>query len=94
MTNNKTSDNIEKQCYRCGYLDRFYVKDLKQYNKVKYGWCVNKRNVVGIHDCCDNYKGQYKTKKSNFYLLSALSDILTDLSEIRNILQDDRDNDK
>ena len=86
--------NVKKQCYRCKHLVRFYTKGTTRYKRINYGWCGKKRAVVETRECCDQYSLKHKNKRLDVSLLGALDIILTDISEIRNILQDEKTNEE
>lgn len=79
---------IIKKCINCRYFDRFYIKGVKRYNSVNYGWRCKKVNVVETLESCGEYMLETRTYKSKRAIYAVLSDLLTGISAIRNILQD------
>lgn len=75
-----------KICSQCRYLDRYYTKGETKFNKTEYGWCPIKRESVSINGCCDKYAKRTArgiSKRAKVYL----NDLLTELSEIRKIME-------
>jgi len=79
--------NSTNQCYNCRYLDRFFTKGIKHFDQTKLGWCFQKKEIVNIHDNCDNYIYKPKRKRVNSLILYNLSGLLTEISEIRKMLE-------
>jgi len=75
-----------KQCYNCKYLDRYYTKETKHYRSTQYGWCCKTCGNRNIHESCESYASKPRQKRCNFAIKHCLNDILTELSEIRNLI--------
>lgn len=83
------SDSISK-CYKCKYFDRYYVKDIKRFNRTEMGWCCEKRESVKVDGGCDKFDMKPPSKKSERILAVSLSEILAEISELRNIIEEER----
>ena len=83
-------DGESKQCYMCRNFERYYTKGVKQYSRTKFGYCREKRDNVGIHECCDKYGYRQHAKRTDGSALKYLSDLLTEISELRNVIEDER----
>ena len=79
------------QCYKCRYCDRYYTKGIKQFNKTKFGWCSEKRAITGIHESCGRYVLQSKNRRGRKLLDISISELLMEITEIRKLLETDRD---
>lgn len=80
-----------KQCYNCKHFERYYVKQMIKFEKTKFGRCCLLGNNVNVHDCCQNYVFKPRTKKINGFIQIQLNDILTELTTLRNILEENSD---
>ena len=80
----------QNPCYRCKNLDRFYTRGVKQFNKTKVGWCCKKEEIVNVHDSCDKYELRKPCKRISKSIKFCLNDLLTDISGIREIIEDER----
>ncbi|MBD5132583.1 MAG: hypothetical protein HDT28_08380 [Clostridiales bacterium] len=83
-------ENEHNPCYRCKNLERFYTRGVKQFNKTKVGWCCKKVAVVNIHDSCEKYEPRKPCKRISRAIKFCLNDLLTDISAIREIIEDER----
>lgn len=79
------------QCYDCKYLDRYFTKGIKQFNKTGYGWCCSKCCTVTVHDSCNNYKYRDRQKRSKLLIRYYLNDLLTEISAIRTVIEAQND---
>lgn len=80
-------ENKKKECYRCKYLDRYYTKGIKEYQKTRFGWCCKKQESVTIHNGCENFFAKPKQTRNMRLLRFCLNDLLTEISEIRKIIE-------
>lgn len=83
--------DYRKQCYNCKYFERYYIKQMSKFEKTKLGRCFLHGNYVNIHDCCQDYVYKPRTKKINGFIQIQLNDILTELTTLRNILEENCD---
>ena len=84
-------ENGSNQCFRCKYLDRYYTKGVKSFDKAKCGWCSKKIAVVNIHESCDEFVPDTKSYRSNRLIKINLNNFLTELSQLRKLLECERD---
>lgn len=84
-------ENKGKQCYCCKYLDRFYTRGIKRFNKANCGWCSKQKSVMYIHDDCDCFTHASVRRKNRYLIRHALNELLTELSDIRTVLEAERD---
>ncbi len=76
-------------CYRCRYFDRYYTKGAKSFNKTPYGWCCQAAAEVRADGGCEKYAAKKKTKLHEATIRRCLSDILTELSELKKVVESD-----
>ena len=82
-----------KQCYRCYYYNAYYTKGNFKYNKTKIGFCIKKQKEVDNHGTCDRWSldsnviNSIRKNKS----LNKLYELLGQLSEIRQILEETKE---
>ena len=79
------------QCSECRFCDRYFVKGIKEFKKINFGWCSQRRSTVEIHENCQKFERNVKKVKSKKLLRCYLSDILTEISEIRMIIKEEND---
>lgn len=77
------------ECYRCKHFLRYYTKGVKQHNKTAFGWCCQKTDSVEIHGTCENFALNPRRKKSRKLLGYYLGNLLTEISSIRMILEEE-----
>lgn len=82
-----------KHCYMCRDFSRYYTKGAKRFDKTEFGWCCERRESVNIHYCCDKWKGRLNRRKINGLTKLYLNDILTEISTIRMIIEEENCND-
>ncbi len=80
-------ENENRKCFRCKYLDRYYTKGVKRFNKTKCGWCSIKISDVNIHETCDKFVSDTKSYRSKGLIKINLNNFLTELSELRKLLE-------
>lgn len=79
------------KCYMCRHFDRYYTKGIKHFNKATCGWCTDKREIVGIHENCIHYIPRPRNKRVSTLLRISLSELLTEITEVRKMLEVERD---
>ena len=77
------------ECYRCRNFIRYYTRGAKQFNQTKFGWCGAKLCTVSNREGCEQYVFKKPTKKSRETLRICLSNLLTEISAIRQVLEDE-----
>lgn len=83
-------ENKCKECYKCRNFNRYYVKRNKEFHKVRFGWCCKKKETQSIHETCENFSYHPTQKRRSYeYLLFDLSNLLDELSAIRNIIEEE-----
>lgn len=78
------------QCFRCVFFSRYYTKGVRNFNRTKLGWCTVKRDTVKSDGNCDRYDSKPYMGKPSKSIWRALSDLLTQISEIRAIIEEDK----
>ena len=76
-------------CYRCRYFDRYYIKGVKSFNPTPCGWCCHAAAEVRADGGCEKYAAKKKTKLHEATIRRCLSDILTELSELKKAVESD-----
>ncbi len=78
------------QCFRCMYFSRYYTKGVRKFNRTKLGWCTVKQDSVKFDGNCDKFFSKPYIGKPSKSIWRALSDLLTQISEIRAIIEEDK----
>lgn len=87
------SDNNNK-CYLCQKLCRYYTKGANKYDKTNCGYCTAQGRIVGIHDGCEQYEKRRVQRRNKAMLDRRINDLLTQVHEVRRILESKRDNEE
>ena len=84
-----------KKCYMCKRFDRFYTKGSKQYNRTKYGWCSEQTGIIDSNgEGCERFAKRPKQDRRDCMVTYYLSDILSEITEIRKVLEDEEQGDE
>lgn len=76
-------------CYRCRYFDRYYIKGVKSFKPTPYGWCCHTVGAVRADGGCKKFETKKHTKMREVNIRRCLGDILTELSELRKVVESD-----
>jgi len=84
-----------KKCCYCGNFEGYYTKGLRRYEKSKQGFCSQHRKIVENQNCCECWKKNSKRYSARYRVASrALYEILMDISAIRQIIQENEEENK
>ncbi len=90
MEEEKTSN----KCFKCQKYNAFYTKGIKEFNKTKCGWCSGKREIVNCQDSCEKYEQRCKSYMYSPGAKRCLNSLLTEISEVRKILEAENEENK
>ena len=81
----------DKACWNCGNYKPYYTKGFCRFNKKDVGFCIEQRISVDKHDQCKcwTHKQYFRYQKDSS--LRSLDEILKQLSEVRQILVEDKE---
>ncbi|HIU00552.1 MAG TPA: hypothetical protein IAB64_01035 [Candidatus Coproplasma excrementavium] len=79
-------ENSER-CYNCRNLQRYYTRGVKSYLQTDFGYCCECRAVVEVHHSCEKFVRRTNRRRSERLTRYYLNDILTEISEIRKVLE-------
>lgn len=82
-------ENNSGKCVRCKNLDLYYTKGVKKFSRTKFGWCIVKCATVKTDGGCENYCPIRRKYKTNPMIKYSINEILTELSEMRMLLEDE-----
>ena len=77
------------QCFMCEYFSCFYTKEVKRFKRAECGWCFIKAEIIDKFGSCGNYKSKPRKKPKKRVLMNYLSDLLTQISEIKVIVAEE-----
>lgn len=83
-------ENKSTQCRFCKYLDRYYTRETKMFQKTDLGWCCKKIETVCVTDSCENYVHKTRHKVMRRGIQRYLEDILTQLSAMKCIIEEEK----
>lgn len=84
--------NEEKHCYGCKYYKPYYTKGYIQFDRCEIGLCSKKKATVERHEVCENYSCMYYGRVNRKQAaLSAITEHINILSELKQILEEDDD---
>ncbi len=72
---------------KCEHYDCYYTKGTKRFNKAECGWCTKQRKDVKSRDSCNKFELKKRTFVPRCVVKNYISDILTELTELRLILE-------
>lgn len=86
----------EKQgkCFRCCFFDRYYTREEKHFQRTACGWCGYKEECVSSSETCKAFKKKRGHKRPKRVILLYLHDLLTEISEVRKLIEDDKFDDE
>ena len=83
------------KCYRCRHMDRYYTKEEKQFCKTQFGWCRKRQETIRICEACEEFSCKpVRKNKVNGFLAYYLDGLLTQISQIRAILEEKDEEEK
>ncbi|MDE6059707.1 MAG: hypothetical protein K2G44_06700 [Clostridia bacterium] len=85
----------KKECYACGNYKPYYTKGFCYFDKEKFGFCTKCKKIVNKHENCEYWRNIYHLKglrKAICY--KKLDEILSNLSEIKQILAEEAEEEK
>lgn len=89
------NEKPNKKCAYCGNFDGYYTKGLHRFERTKQGFCSKHNKIVGNNECCECWR---TNSKRFFYRKKvasrALFEMMMDLSAIRQIFQESREEEK
>lgn len=77
------------KCRFCKYMDLYYVRGVTRFERTKLGWCSKKQCNVTTDSGCDMYAVKVVRKKSDIHIKRRLSDLLTEITAIRQIVEEE-----
>lgn len=76
-------------CYNCRYFRRYFVKKKAEYERTKFGYCPKKRENVGIHCKCEQFKFKEILYDFDIPIKCKLEKLLTEISALRMIVEEE-----
>lgn len=83
-----------QKCFNCRYFKRYYLKEVKEFKKTNYGLCYKNGGTVEYCDECENFTFKTRTVRDERAVKECLNGLLTELSAIRQIIEEERDDQK
>ena len=81
----------EEKCGNCRYMDRYYTKGVTRFNKTEYGRCMVRQKSVNVFDSCERYEKRKNMGKASKRVKVCLNDLLTEITEIRKVIEVEQD---
>ncbi len=82
-----------KECWNCGNYGAYYTKGFCHFDKTKQGSCSKHNEIKEKHDSCVFWRqNSHSDGLRKSVSRRALTDILINLSAIRQILQEEQEN--
>ena len=84
-----------KKCLYCRNYTAYYIKGVRSFDSIRQGYCCQHNQIVAGCDSCEYWNNAYH----RFYIrkkatLKTLYDLLTNISAIRQILEECQDEGK
>lgn len=83
-----------ERCFRCNNFDAYFTKGTKRFNRTKCGWCCAKRETVECYGSCEKFEIRSRRGHALRLIKPCLNDMLTELIEIRNLIEEELDENK
>lgn len=91
----ENTEKKNKNCLRCGNFEKYYTKGLYRFESTKHGICRHYNVIVSSNNTCDFWKNnRYRICLRKRAISRALYEILTNISAIRQIIQENQDEGK
>ncbi len=85
-------DEKRKECWNCGNYNAYYTKGFCCFDKTKQGYCSKRLEIKEKHDRCEFWRqNTHLNGMRKAMAKKALTDILINLSAIRQILQEEQE---
>ncbi len=81
-------ENKKNLCYRCKHFDRYYIQGTTKFDKIPLGRCFKTRATVDANSGCENFIFNRKNKFYAEFFGYNLSRILSELTQLRCILEE------
>lgn len=78
-------------CYKCRAFNRYYVKSVTKFNMTKHGLCCEFGKTVGGGDGCEKFVLRRKRKPMSQSIKFCLNSLLTEISQLRAIIEEESD---
>ena len=75
------------KCFRCGNLERYYLKGVRSFERAPIGFCKDKRQIVDVKGGCDRGCAKCGERLKRRFLGRALNDLLIQITEIRKYIE-------
>ena len=81
----------EGKCFSCSNFSGYYIKGAKRYESTKLGWCRTNEEIVQSDGGCEHFCQKKFGRTSDRLIKYYLSDILTEISELRKLAEKEYD---
>lgn len=89
------TEKKNKNCLYCGNFEKYYTKGLYRFESTKHGICRHYNVIVSSNNTCAFWKNNsHRIYLSKRAISRALYEILTNISAIRQIIQENQDEGK
>lgn len=79
------------RCYCCRFFERYYTKGETNFQATKVGWCWKKQMCIEAKETCEKYETKPKrSNKINGMMKRRINDFMTELTAIRQILEENK----
>lgn len=83
-----------KKCFKCVYFNRYYTMGVRKFYDTEFGWCGEKKSTVVNTDGCKEFILKRKRPLFKDSVQIKLNGLLTEISAIRKIIEEDMYDDK
>ena len=81
-----------KECWGCRNYRAYYTKGYCKFDRENRGNCTRHEKIVGKHESCEFWRSnEIRRKISKSICLKVLDTIMSDLSEIKQILAEENE---
>ena len=84
-----------KECWGCGNYQAYYTKGYYKYDRKDRGNCTKHEKIVGKHESCGQWRtNAVRRRVRKSICLNALGTAISNLSEMKQILSEEREESK
>jgi len=80
-----------RECWGCGNYQAYYTKGYCKFDRCDYGNCTKQQKIVEKHESCEQWRSNaIRRSIRKGICLKVLDNALSDISEMRQILSEEK----
>ncbi len=82
---------MDNKCKRCKQFDRYYTRGVTRFDKTEIGRCYATGDDVSAQGSCNKFTSKTPVKRTRYAIELCLNNIMTDISAVRNMIEESDD---